>query len=125
MAREIIVLDAVQEQTGVNLTISFVCWLTAPASRVIPVPGFNSRVPSNGSVTWGTTTAEVTALQSGSIVESFQTVILPVASLTTAICEAAVQARFTSLQNSLNAQVFSTTHFVGASFDGTTWTAGP
>lgn len=46
MARQIIVLDAVQEPTGVNLTISFVCWLTAPTSRTIPLPVFTSRVPT-------------------------------------------------------------------------------
>lgn len=126
MAREIIVLDAAQESTQVNLVITFACWLTAPASRIVPQPNFKSAVPlaTNGP-SWGVTATELTALQAGTIVEQVSSVSLPVSGLTVAACEAAVQARFTALQTALTSQVFSTTHFVGASWDGTTWTAGP
>lgn len=123
--RQIIVLDAQQDLTGVNLNITFACWLAAPASRTIPLPGFVSRVPTQANVSWGITAAELALLQAGTLVEQVTTVQCVVANLTATIIEAAVQARYASLQSTLNSLVFSTIHFVGAYWDGTTWTAGP
>jgi hypothetical protein len=122
---QIVVLDAQQDPTGVNLNIRCAMWLVAPASRVLPLPNFVSSVPLASSVSWGVSTAVISALQAGTLVEQVTSVSLGVSGLTTAAIEAALQARYASLQATLTSLVFSTIHFVGATFDGTTWAAGP
>jgi hypothetical protein len=125
--RQIVVLDGTQDPTGVNLNITMVCWLVAPATRILPLPSFVSRVPQvSSAIPWGISTAELTALQAGTLVEQTTVVSLIVANLTVPMIEAACQARYVSLQQTLTNLVFANAvHFVGAFFDGTTWTGGP
>jgi hypothetical protein len=123
--REIIVLDAAQDTTGVNLVVTAAFWLVAPVSRVVPMPTFVSRVPVVASVSWGVSSSELSQLQAGTLVEQVTSVSFAVAGLTTAAIEAGMQARYAALQSVLTSLVFSTVHFVGAFWDGTTWTAGP
>lgn len=100
-------------------------WLVAPQSRILPLPNFVSAVPPVSAVPWGVSPTVLSALQAGTLVEQQTQVSLGVVGLTTAAIEAALQARYASLQATLTSLVFSTVHFVGALFDGTTWTAGP
>ncbi len=128
--RQAIVIDSVQEPTGVNLTMTIVCWLVAQATRVIPNSNFVSRVPvaASSGLSWGETASDITLLQSGSIVEQVTTISFIVSGLTNAIVEAAIQARYAYLQNALTNLVYvspSGTHFIGGYWDGTNWVAGP
>jgi hypothetical protein len=128
-----------ESSDGVNVSLTAVAWLVAPANMVVPLPNFTSRVPSSTSgtapVSWGVTAAELAALQAGTIVEQQFTVTATVAALTgqsqtaqNAIMENLAIAKYAALQTALNNSAsIVTTHFVGAylAADGTTWTAGP
>lgn len=119
------------DSTGINVTIYMVNWLVAPASLIKPLPSFQSVIPSSSVEPYGYTQSELTALQSGLLVEkqdSFQMTIADVTSGGGAAIESAALARYTQNQSSLNAQANThLAHIVGAylAADGVTWTAGP
>jgi hypothetical protein len=123
--RQIIVLDATQNAAG-NLVVRAAFWLVAPASRlVLPNPSAQvTQVPTNDAVVWGVTPQELVLLQMGSLVEQIGIITVAASGQTAVTVQTALQAQYTSLQNAYNTQVF-TANFVGSSYDGTTWTAGP
>lgn len=125
MARQIIVIDAFVDTAPNQLTLSFVCWLTPPANRIVVLPNFTSAVPSTPS--WGITAAELQALQNGTVVEQRGTKPFDLSggAPTIAAMESALQTAFTAMQNALTGQGGSVAHVIGASWNGTAWTAGP
>lgn len=126
--REIIVLDCSLDATGKTLTVQFVAWLAAPAARVNVLPNFTSRVPSaTGGPSWGITSAELALLVAGTIVEvsASCTFDITLAAPTIGQMEASLQAKYAQLQAALTNAAYTVAHVVGASWDGTTWTAGP
>jgi hypothetical protein len=123
MAREIIV-TSVQNQPDGSVVVAGVYWLIAPAARTIPLPNVKSAVPpQTGGPTWGYTTAELTALQTGATVEqTFQSGQLH--GLTVAQIQTGLQNDYAAQQTALN-NLAPASHWVGASWDGTSWTAAP
>lgn len=125
MAREIIILG-VQNQPDGSVIVSGVFWLIAPAALVVPLPNFVSKVPLASAVTWGITTgasSELAALQAGTTVEQgFASGQL--SGLTVAQIQAGLIAAYTNAQTALNNEA-PASHWIGASYNGTAWTAAP
>lgn len=122
MARQIIVTD-IKLSPDNSFTVFAVGWLVAPVNRVIPAPNAGSRVPTaSTAATWGITTPELAAIQSGTIVEvAFDTGQLQ-AGTTAAQIKAALVSLYTQAQADLNAKAPGI-RFVGAFLDDTTgWT---
>ena len=121
--REVIVLD--QSINGGNLSVLAAYWLVAPASRV-KATSTASAVPVLSATTpWGITDAEAALLRAGTIVE--QVVLLPLtgSGQTLSTIQAALAAKYASLQATYTAAALSVAHIVGSFWDGTTWTQGP
>jgi len=120
MAREIIVTSVIKNPDN-SVTVGGVYWLAAPTNRVIPRPGLVSQVPLASAVTWGITTGELAALQAGTTVEqSFSFGVA--AGVGAASIEASLQTDYATQQTALTNSAPGA-KFVGASWDGTTWTA--
>ncbi len=122
--RQIVCVDYSQSTAVVHVTCVF--WLVAPATRVVPFQGtFVSRVPVQGTTaSWGVTPTELAGLQAGTLVEQLFDMPVPAGS-TNATIQAAVLAAYASSQTALNNQANAGSHYVGASYDGTSWTLGP
>lgn len=119
MAREIIV-TGVQSQPDGSVVVSGVFWLIAPATRVIPLPNGKSILPPAASVpTWGIQTAELSAIQAGTTVEQSFTS----GQLAAGTIQATLQAMYSAAQTALT-NAAPASKWIGASWDGTTWTAG-
>ena len=124
MAQRRIVLTNIQKQTNGDLIIAGVFWLDAPANRIVLLPNFKSVVPAVATVSWGITPTELAALQAGTIVEqAFDSGQLN-SSLTVTQIENGIANAFTAAQTALT-NSNPPSKFIGASFDGTTWTAAP
>jgi len=137
--RQIIVLDANLSGDPSALLLNIICafWLVAPANRIVPLPAYVPRTPAaagvisgQAGVSWGVTQAELTALQSGVIVEQVQVIPFDLTKNPTpsfADLEASATAKWTALQNVLNKTAAALAHLPGAylAADGVTWTAGP
>lgn len=116
MARQIIVLDALEDAGGdAGFRVAF--WLTVPAARqpFYANPDFVSQV-KDGSVT----PAELDALRTGAVVERVEALRWP--TTTTPKMKAAVIARYTDLQQRINAR--NPWGNYGTSYDGTSWSSG-
>jgi hypothetical protein len=120
-ARQIIVLD-VRVTDILSVTASL--WITVPAPLVKPAPGAGSALPPvAAAVAWGITPAELAAIQAGAVREVVTTITGP-----TTATPAQVEARLISVladqQNALSGQA-PAAKWIGAYFDGTTWTLPP
>ena len=115
MARQLVVLDAYQSAGNYQVRAAY--WLSAPATRVVPIPSALSQVP-------GVLSTELMAIRAGSVVEQISTISVAAGSSAAQI-QTALQTQYATLQATLNSQVFASSHLVGASWDGTTWTLGP
>lgn len=120
MAREIVILDIAKSST---ITVTCVFWLVANANSTRPLPGASSAVPSSPVVAWGATAAELLAIQSGAVVERMRQYEMPIGS-TPAQVQSLLQKSYGDEQTSLSSQAPGA-KFIGASWDGTTWTAAP
>jgi hypothetical protein len=120
MARQVIVLD-VRLDSVLSVTAAF--WLVVPVNMVKPSPGAGSALPLSTAVSWGITPAELLAIQAGTVREMVTTITGPKA--TTALqAQAALASAYGDQQAALNA-VTPGAKWIGAFFDGTTWTAAP
>lgn len=123
MAREIIVLSDFQAPNN-DRVVTCAFWLIAPANQVTPRPNFLSAVPPLTAVPWGATPAEVTALQSGTTVELVvQSGQIP-RGTSVATIQTGIQNAYAQAQAALTTQA-PPSKFIGASWDGTIWTAAP
>jgi hypothetical protein len=120
VAREIVVLDV---RVDAVLTITAVFWLGVPAALVRANASATSAVPPLSSVTWGITAAELAALQAGTVREVVQT-ITGNKNATQAQAQAVLQQAYADAQSALNGTA-PPNHWIGASWDGTSWTAAP
>ena len=124
MAQRRIILTNIQKQSTGDIIIYGVFWLDAPANRIVLLPNFKSVVPASTTVSWGITPTELAALQAGTIVEqAFDSGQLN-SSLTVTQIENGIANAFTAAQTALT-NSNPPSKFIGASFDGTTWTAAP
>lgn len=134
MAREIIVLDAIQFEGGGERQATVVFWLVAPTNRVRPLPNGSPLIPpsttvdpANG-VSWGYTAAELTAVRNGTVVAEMATIsegeILAVGPLNLANFRTAAGNKFTSRQNALNATAIGI-KTIGMARDGGAWGPAP
>jgi hypothetical protein len=124
MAREIIIVDVKNNPADGSFEIAAALWLVAPANKVVPQPSVSSAVPPSSSVSWGVTTAELAALQAGTVVEQvIRSGQLPSAT-TGAQVKTALQNAYAAAQTALNNQA-PAAKWIGASWDGTNWTAAP
>lgn len=113
MSLKIIILNTNNQSDG-SFSISGVFWLTAPESLTIPLPSFKSQVAN-------ITSTQLTALQNGTIVEThFNTGLYP-SGTTLADVKIDLQSLYDSAQTKLNNSIPPSTGFVGAVFDGTSW----
>jgi hypothetical protein len=112
MAIQIIILN-----TGVvpgYYVINYALWAAVPASRQTAYAN-----PSATSAWTGATTAEITALQNGSVVESVQSTQFPIGTLPATI-EAELVNRFTQYQTQItNANPWA---YYGSTYNGSAWT---
>jgi len=113
MSLQIIIINTNNQLDG-SFSISGVFWLTAPESLTIPSPSFKSQVTN-------ITSAQLAALQNGTIVEShFNTGLYPTGT-TVADVKTDLQSLYDVAQAKLNNSIPPSTGFVGAVFDGTSW----
>ena len=110
MTREIIILNRLNEPS--DMTFRYVLW----AARVSAYA--NATATSAFS---GATTAEITAIQAGQVVEQVDVFEAPIGTPIATI-QAALIAAFTRFQARITA--FNPTVRYGTSFDGTAWTVG-
>lgn len=123
--RQIIILNVANSSDGTSVEVQGVFWLVAPATRTKPVPAFVSAVPLSTAVAWGITPAELLALQAGTLVEQpFDTGQMPKQGLTVPSVETTLQTAYTAAQAALTGAA-PASKFIGAFWDGTTWTAAP
>ena len=115
MAREIIVYDAQTAGGGTILFYAF--WLAVPASLQASYvnPDFVSAVPLASAVSWGVTSAELTALQNGTVTEVTDHGGLP-AGVTASQVGAFLTAAYTTAQTTLNNQA-PAKNYAGAYYD--------
>ncbi len=114
MAKQIIILERLNEPSDMNFR--YVLWATVPAARVSAYAN-----AAAVSAFKGASAGELTALQTGSVVErvgiaSF-TIGTPIATIQTYLL-----AQFAAFQAQINAA--NPTVRYGTSFDGTSWTSG-
>ena len=121
MAREIIVLS-VEKRPDNSTHLSGVFWLTTPASLVVPRPGLTSAVPSSTTVSWGVTSAELTALQNGTVTEQAWDSGQVPSGTTLAQIETGLVNLFNAAQTALNAKATAAS-YIGSFFDSVNgWT---
>jgi hypothetical protein len=121
MARQVVVLEQdSSESTNIKFKAAF--WLSVPVARQFYFANATAQsAVKDGSVT----TAELTALQNGSVLERVYQMIYPPGT-TIAQIEADLQSKYATAQASLTAQSaeFADTVLTryGSFWDGTTWT---
>lgn len=112
MARKIIITDA--NKGGGDPYVRAVFWLTAPAFRTIPRPNLTSAVSD-------ATALELTALQSGSVVEVLRESGQFPSGTSLANIQAGLVTAYNAEQTALN-QTAPPILIIGKTWDGTTWT---
>lgn len=114
MARQIIILERVNEP--IDMSFRYVLWATVPAARVSAYAN-----PAATSAFKNATVPEVTALQTGSVVEQ-----VGLASFTIGTSIATIQAFLLNQFATFQAQITAANPTVryGTSYDGTSWTPG-
>jgi hypothetical protein len=124
VAREIIITGVDRQPDGATV-VACVFWINAPANRVRPLPASAaSQLPTSPGVAWGVTTAEQASLTAGSVVEQgYVSGQFPSGTGAAAI-QAGLQTAYAAAQAALN-NAAPAARFIGASWDGTTWTAAP
>lgn len=112
MARQIIILDQVGLPSDSNYNVAF--WLAVPAARQL----FYANATAKSQVI-GATANEVTAIQSGAVLEVI-TQYTHIKGTSLAAIEADLQAAYAAAQTALNNN--NQFNHYGTSWDGTTWT---
>jgi hypothetical protein len=113
MSLQIIILNTNSQADG-SFYISGVFWLTAPASLILPIPSFKSQVSN-------ITASQLTELQNGNIVEVPFNTGLYASGTTLDDAKTDLQSLYDSAQTKLNNSTPPSTGFIGAVFDGASW----
>ncbi len=119
MARQIVILSATK--VGSDFHVTAVFWLATPANLVVPNPNATSAVPPVAVVAWGITSAELAAIQAGTVTEQLFDSGLFASTRSLAQDEAALVALYTAAQAALNATAPGA-KVIGAYYDGSAWT---
>ena len=124
MGRQIIVYDASRSTNG-DISLSYLFWLAVPANlqAAYTNPSATSLLPPSTAAAWGVTPAELTALQTGLVMEQHFSGQVP-SGVTQGQVETYLQNAYTAAQTAFNNAAPSKV-YVGASWDGTTWTGLP
>lgn len=113
MSIQIIILNTNNHADG-SFSVSGVFWLVAPSDLIVPTPTFKSQV-------YNITASQLLLLQNGTLVEqSFSTGLYP-SGTSLADVQTNLQSLYTSAQSALDNLTPPSSGFVGAVFDGTTW----
>jgi hypothetical protein len=113
MTLQIIILNTSNQPNG-DFSVSGVFWLVAPANLIIPKPSFKSQVPN-------VTSADLSSLQGGALLEvPFHTGLYNSDTSLSAV-QSDLQTQYNAAQTNLNNSASSFSSFVGAAYDGYSW----
>lgn len=114
-AVQIVVLN-VQDAGSNRITYNYLCWLNSP--NPLPAPNFVSQWKALGASA-GPTTAQVTALQNGTVVEQFASLTVSSSTLLSAV-ESTLTSDCASRQTYLT-NIPGQGIYYGQTWNGTTW----
>jgi hypothetical protein len=113
MTNKITILKTNNQPDG-SFSISGVFWLNAPSNLIILSPLFKSQVPN-------TTADQLSLLKNGIIVEQSFNTGLYISGTTLDDIKTDLQSLYAEAQNNLNNSAPNSNGFIGAIFDGYTW----
>jgi len=113
MTTQITVIAADKFGTDSEYVCAF--WLTAPANGVVPIPAFKSAVTTVDAPT-------LSALQAGTIIEQLWSTGLLPSGTSIATLKTLAQNAYTAAQTAITNKN-PPIKMIGATYDGTTWTA--